>query len=930
MFEVSAKAKNATRHCLFIYLSLVVVSASWAQGPGPLSNFATAEFIPENRLNESQYIEAAIVKDAGLMLFFAKNATSTKIEVTLKHESPRSSEFHVVLAETNVVFKLSDDLPAWEPARYEQAVASLATALGIKPPTGQAPRRRSILKDLENPSVEILGRISVDLSEKLKGTMLDSSLHEKAALVLAAFALRDRLEPYEDPRWALSRVTAHLAVAHWISGGDPGLEGAYALTTAYSLMNLQTNALGRLRQLESRPETSTAWNRALYARITGDYRALRAVKPEELTRLEWAERVCAVSRSLGREIAAREVAKFVKVNGEKAVDADLFFCIFKGGRPGSVGLGRTLYLGIGYKLTLQEVGNAWWNSQGGVLKLSSLSELAPRLNVTPGGCIHSEGQVDILDWGAWAMQSQRRLAVTYLRSLEFMRDQWGLPKAEVDREQKALDQQVGQLWLVPCLRAELHPDEIGEAFSVFEGHRTVVPMYCARSIVMKWYRTLPRAFSPDSKTEASLVAAQWTSCGFPNRTYVNLEGDMSFLWGSLNLPVMLQALPFHFGLIRPYIDSKHPPAAECQKILQPVADYDSTAAAMLANMLPADQIEAKETVYRRLAAQDPKFYFDLIGLFEKRDLTKAANYFEQARAEGADPVLIAYHAARFMDYYFSIGNNQKAEEVAKEAEEVGSAAGFETMMRYCVKTHDFQRGLKVAQEDEERYEDPASVVAYIEELKREQPQFHDFDRLYDLKLRACFPHGIGPYQPSSDAPNSGALINANGRLLRRGDVVVAVDGKLVENLHQLRALRRLYTVRTRDEINVPLIVFRQSRYLEIRETTAGVSVRDYVPPKALPSNAPPPMIAARPDEVTSAGNDGEWRKLRLTGISGIPPRRLAIVNGKTLAVGETTPIKLDGRNLNVRCISITDRSAQVAVDGVNGTKNLYLSDSISD
>jgi len=61
-------------------------------------------------------------------------------------------------------------------------------------------------------------------------------------------------------------------------------------------------------------------------------------------------------------------------------------------------------------------------------------------------------------------------------------------------------------------------------------------------------------------------------------------------------------------------------------------------------------------------------------------------------------------------------------------------------------------------------------------------------------------------------------------------------------------------------------------------------------------------------------------------ISGAPPHRLAMINGKTLAIGESAAIKLEGQTLTVRCVSITDRSAGIEVAGVNGTREIYLND----
>ena len=64
--------------------------------------------------------------------------------------------------------------------------------------------------------------------------------------------------------------------------------------------------------------------------------------------------------------------------------------------------------------------------------------------------------------------------------------------------------------------------------------------------------------------------------------------------------------------------------------------------------------------------------------------------------------------------------------------------------------------------------------------------------------------------------------------------------------------------------------------------------------------------------------------LMLDGLSGPPTGRLAVINGKTVAAGEATFLKLDGRTVGIRCIAITDKSATVAVDGVPGIKKLQL------
>jgi hypothetical protein len=63
---------------------------------------------------------------------------------------------------------------------------------------------------------------------------------------------------------------------------------------------------------------------------------------------------------------------------------------------------------------------------------------------------------------------------------------------------------------------------------------------------------------------------------------------------------------------------------------------------------------------------------------------------------------------------------------------------------------------------------------------------------------------------------------------------------------------------------------------------------------------------------------------RVTGLSGAPPHRLAIINGKTLGAGESATLKIDGRDIVIRCVSIGEDVATIAIEGVSGTKEVRL------
>ncbi len=201
----------------------------------------------------------------------------------------------------------------------------------------------------------------------------------------------------------------------------------------------------------------------------------------------------------------------------------------------------------------------------------------------------------------------------------------------------------------------------------------------------------------------------------------------------------------------------------------------------------------------------------------------------------------------------------------------------------------------------------------------------DSAQLYRKKFAALFPTGTALYQPSNGRPVRGARSDETGRALYRGDIIIGLDGKTVQNANQLRYLRRAYTLRTGEAENIPMIVCRQGNYVEVKDTTSNVSVSDYNggQPPSINTSPAPSFVSAAPQIQTA--KDTLPTQLRLNGLSGVAPHRLAIINGKTVAPGESAVIKLADQTVTLRCVSVGDKSATVAIDGVNGTKELNLS-----
>ena len=76
--------------------------------------------------------------------------------------------------------------------------------------------------------------------------------------------------------------------------------------------------------------------------------------------------------------------------------------------------------------------------------------------------------------------------------------------------------------------------------------------------------------------------------------------------------------------------------------------------------------------------------------------------------------------------------------------------------------------------------------------------------------------------------------------------------------------------------------------------------------------------------TTVAAREPWFNEIKLQGISGSGARRLAIINGKTFAAGDTNVVKIQAKTVTVRCLEIGEKSATVTFDGVEEKRELKL------
>lgn len=66
------------------------------------------------------------------------------------------------------------------------------------------------------------------------------------------------------------------------------------------------------------------------------------------------------------------------------------------------------------------------------------------------------------------------------------------------------------------------------------------------------------------------------------------------------------------------------------------------------------------------------------------------------------------------------------------------------------------------------------------------------------------------------------------------------------------------------------------------------------------------------------------KKIKLGGINGTPSKRLATIANQTFEKGERRTVKIDGQPVVIQCLEITDSSATVSIEGIEGTRELRM------
>jgi hypothetical protein len=731
---------------------------------------------------------------------------------------------------SGIVLALSPEASVWSPETFLPIVPGLTP--GLKPdPTPADP---GLVGALTDGRVETIARAAVQLSADVSAHRRAPALHEAAALVLTALALRESSRHFDDPRALMTRATAHLAVADALRGrtsasqpvpASASIEGRLARAALAALAGRQTQALAMIETMrQPAPAPAVAsWLRAIDIRTRLDWRVLPA--PAAATLLERLQH----TRALDARLDGDDAVAFVAAHDAEPV-ADW----------------SRLLLQIGFSV---EAGNAYADDAIG-LELSEAAAVhaivrgqplargavVAALNQPPtrGPRTADPARVEIVDWPLWADVLQRHLANALLTVSTHLRTRLGDKRSATEYE-AAIAGPYRSLRLFPFVNGFYNQ---GEGFAA--AMAALHPLWNQPQLVPPhaWLMTLERV----TRTRDAIPvapAAQWFAPVVPLgtvpddvwwRTHAELGQPVAARIA--DLARWRQLAPYKRLLVVDALTLEyagHIPASAIERDLAPFLVNDVAANRQLARATASPP--QREAAYRRMCDLTVDQCGDLARYLvdQERD-DEAATVYRRWIDGARDRVMASNNSGWLVDYDFDHGRQSEAWRVATAAAGTGSGKGLDTLAGLAERTGDTEKAEALLRQIAERYDDETALLSFY--LRAEARGERRYAAAAAPIRARLFPQGVERVAVTDfrtgEAPDKGVKVEGpNRRLalagLRNGDVLVAVDGYRVRDYAQYTVVRDL----SRDPA-MQFVYFRNGRYLVAEGRFPRRAVSDYL------------------------------------------------------------------------------------------------------
>ena len=806
----------------------------------------TGAYFKTSFQDESQFVVEYITTDIAEMIYFAQN-----------HRLP-DPKFFSVHAEENCgtpnapAYNISVNLgtasplrsavavsgPVWSEAVYSNFTTAIARELGLKSPSSSQTNDTTMLAYLTDGLAATIEKENRELSEDLQKDFLNPALHEQAAALLGAFALRDNSGVFYDIRLALCRMTAHLALARFLAGQNPpDPNGQLANCMLLTLMNNQIAALDELKKVDTKDRVAATWVRVLQAYASRDFRNLTSLEvAPAVERIAWFWAYSAAnSRGVAWDKLGEEVARVPD------------YSRIVGGMGYSVQMGNVM-LQTWLPLEYEEIAKVYQLSHGRQL---DKKEVVTALNEAPERCFKPENkealQVSVIGWGLWALQLQHHLCHAIATDYNSLQRKLGVPD-DAQQFAKKCEGEFGGLRFYPFVRRLVCADAATYRKSVDEGwafwtefpHLTPIkwPDYlCGKvSFAPLYLGNIPNPH-----------CNEWTSHNpLPGTAYdADARLDFSSFTGGFGSGGRDQVMKVHalapYDLeIDRYIGRTYYKTnwtyEAALSTFGPLQPYSAIAGACIADSLERQPEQYVKTM-EHVAELDPSYYYNLGDYQWRRGKTnEAVRVYEKAVEKDPDALNAANYAVLLINYYLATGNKEKARATADSAGEVYSYRGLAAKAGYFEKTGDLPHALEWFDKIEERYGKSIESFSFCsrhalatgdaaldKEIATRLKKW--FDSQKQVKLADFQTHPTDGLVLLR-ALDSGA---GNSTGLEKGDVLMAVRGIRVHNLEQLAVARDIDPA---PELKV--IFWRNGNYRECEVKLAaghrmGFEIGEYTP-----------------------------------------------------------------------------------------------------
>ncbi len=828
----------------FLCVITAVILATGCKPESPSEQPSSSGYFKTQFQSESQFIVEAIVSDMAEQMYYAEkyqlpDQKYFSVIATEKPASPLDAPIYnvrIILDKRHASLKMDLNVngPIWSPDVYHDLATALAGATGLSAAPTNQEGGTAFPSDLLDGTAETIERENLAMSDGLEKSFISPLLHEKAALLLGAFLLREHSGNFFEIRSPLSRMTAHLAMARFLRGADsPGVNGQLAKAILLTLVNDQALALEQLKSIDSHDADVAAMIRALQTRNTGDFRAL--------TKVTGRSQVESVAWFAAMADYASTSAAWLQLNEQQKQSID--FVRVANDEDYSVQMGHQL-LQVSIPLEMEEVQSVYELSHG---EKMSQTGLVKALNELPERCFSNgpgeKTRVRIIGWGQWAMFFQRHLCHAMQQNFCLMYSKWGVPD-EAKKFAAECDAKFGGLRLYPFVRRFICTDVEAYHKSVDDGLRVtvatphLVPAQCWNYLCYKV------DFAPLYRPNPNPHVNEWHSHNPPPGTVYDLNPRLyqTSLTQRPDVVARFEQLhdmaPYDARIANYIIRTKYndrPTYDQALSLYHELLPWSVYALRRVANTVYYDRSSQYEEFMTEAAELDSSAYYDLGGhafYFHQED--KAAEYIDKACDTDPDAVRVANHAEWRVRHYLKKGQTSKAREIADSAGEVYSASGLVAKAVFMECTSNYDGAFEWFAKDEERYNDSIPLIAFCERYKALTGDTH-FDSELEKRVKTVFPKGMEKVSLEGlhAAPADGVLILGQNDLLlsagmKRGDVIAAINGVRVHTLAQYTYVRDL-----QDGPELNLIVWQGRAFHEIKASPPshrfGVDFGDYNP-----------------------------------------------------------------------------------------------------